>query len=138
MPNKLTDKVKYMNIDKKPVDRFDWPLAFILLLFFTISLIAIASAQTTGQYKINSIPINFIPSQIQWYVIGSIIIAVTMYLEPEQYKKAAWIIYGGGVMLLIAFFIILPDGMKLVAPRNGAKSWFHLPSASAASSQPNS
>ena len=87
-----------MNIDKKPVDRFDWPLAFILLLFFTISLIAIASAQTTGQYKINSIPINFIPSQIQWYVVGSIIIAVTMYLEPDQYKKAAWIIYGGGVI----------------------------------------
>ncbi|MCM3744994.1 rod shape-determining protein RodA [Sporosarcina luteola] len=115
-----------MNLDKKPVDRFDWPLAFILLLFGVISLIAIASAQTTGQYKINSIPVNFIPSQIQWYVIGSIIIAITMYLEPEQYKKAAWIIYGGGVLLLVTLFI-LPESMELVSRRNGAKSWFHLP-----------
>src|SRR6185312_7175816 len=109
-----------MNIDKKPVDRFDWPLAFILLLFGVISIIAIASAQTTGQYSI-----NFIPSQIQWYVVGAVIIAVTMYLEPEQYKKAAWIIYGGGIFLLATLYF-LPD-MKLVEERNGAKSWFHIP-----------
>lgn len=110
-----------MKTIKKPADRFDWVLAFILLLFGVISIIAIASAQTTGQYSR-----NFIPSQIQWYVVGTIIIAVTMYLEPEQYKKAAWIIYGGGIFLLFLLFI-LPDGLSLVAPRNGAKSWFHLP-----------
>ncbi|WOV87101.1 FtsW/RodA/SpoVE family cell cycle protein [Sporosarcina oncorhynchi] len=110
-----------MNSIKRPADRFDWVLAFILLLFGVISIIAISSAQTTGQYTR-----NFIPSQIQWYVVGSIIIAITMYLEPEQYKKAAWVIYGGGIFLLFLLFI-LPDGMALVAPRNGAKSWFHLP-----------
>ena len=126
-----------MNIDKKPVDRFDWPLAFILLLFFTISLIAIASAQTTGQYKINSIPINFIPSQIQWYVIGSIIIAITMYLEPEQYKKAAWIIYGGGVFLLAVLFI-LPESMNLLHVETERKAGSTFLSALGASSQLNS
>lgn len=95
-------------------------------MFCLISLFAIASAQTTGQYKVDGIPINFVPSQIQWYVIGSIIIAFTMYLEPEQYKKMAWIIYGSGLFLL-ALLHFLPDQMSLVAPRNGAKSWFHLP-----------
>lgn len=110
-----------MKIDQKPVERFDWTLAFILMLFGVISIIAIASAQTTGQYKT-----NFIPSQIQWYVVGSIIIAITMYLEPEQYKKAAWIIYGGGVFLLLTLFA-LPDSLSIVEPRNGAKSWIHLP-----------
>ncbi len=110
-----------MKIEQKPADRFDWPLAFILLLFGAISLVAISSAQTTGQYGI-----NFIPSQIQWYVIGSIIIAMTMYIEPEQYKKAAWIIYGGGLFLLIVLFL-LPESLELVARKNGAKSWFHLP-----------
>lgn len=110
-----------MKIHNKPEDRFDWTLAFILLLFFLVSLFAIASAQTTGQYTQ-----NFVPSQIQWYFIGCIIIALTMFLEPDQYKKAAWIIYGGGVFILALLFI-LPDGMALVAPRNGAKSWFHLP-----------
>ncbi|CAM3217459.1 FtsW/RodA/SpoVE family cell cycle protein [Filibacter tadaridae] len=110
-----------MKIKSKPTERFDWTLAFILLLFCLISLFAIASAQTTGQYKV-----NFVPSQIQWYIVGSIIIAITMYLEPEQYKKAAWIIYGGGIFLL-ALLEFLPDSMALVAERNGAKSWFHLP-----------
>ncbi len=110
-----------MKIPNKPADRFDWTLAFILLLFFLVSLFAIASAQTTGQYDT-----NFVPSQIQWYFIGCVIIAITMFLEPDQYKKAAWIIYGGGLFILALLFI-LPDGMKLVEPRNGAKSWFHIP-----------
>jgi len=116
-----------MKMNNKPADRFDWTLAFILFLFFLVSLFAIASAQTTGQYKdMNSMPISFLGSQIQWYVIGCIIIAATMFLEPDQYKKAAWIIYGGGVFILALLFI-LPDGMELVASRNGAKSWFHIP-----------
>lgn len=108
-------------MNNKPTDRFDWILAFILLLFFLISLFAIASAQTTGQYTV-----NFVFEQTKWYVVGTIIIALTMYLDPEQYKKIAWFIYGGGVFLL-ALLIILPDHMDLVAKRNGAKSWFHLP-----------
>ncbi|MCM3087811.1 rod shape determining protein RodA [Bhargavaea ginsengi] len=110
-----------MKLNNRPSDRFDWTLAFILLLFLIVSTVAIASAQTTGQYNI-----NFVPSQIQWYVVGAAIIAVMMYFDPEQYKKAAWIIYGGGVFLLFMLFI-LPEGMELVARRNNAKSWFHLP-----------
>jgi rod shape determining protein RodA len=110
-----------MKTNHKPADRFDWTLAFILMLFFLVSLFAIASAQTTGQYTA-----NFVPIQIQWYVVGCIIISITMFLEPDQYKKAAWIIYGGGVFILALLFI-LPESMELVARRNGAKSWFHLP-----------
>lgn len=115
-----------MKLYNRPSDRFDWTLAFIMLLFCAVSIIAISSAQTTGQYKVNSIPLNFVPSQLQWYVVGTIIIAITMYLEPEQYKKAAWIIYGGGILLLATLYF-LPDGLSLVERRNGAKSWFHIP-----------
>ncbi|HJF34079.1 MAG TPA: rod shape-determining protein RodA [Sporosarcina psychrophila] len=110
-----------MKMNNKPTERFDWSLAFILLMFFLVSLFAIASAQTTGQYTI-----NFVPSQIQWYIVSCVIIAITMYLEPDQYKKASWIIYGGGVFILALLFI-LPEHLELVARRNGAKSWFHLP-----------
>ncbi|WP_419960067.1 FtsW/RodA/SpoVE family cell cycle protein [Psychrobacillus sp. BM2] len=102
-------------------DRFDWTLAFIILLFLIISLFAISSAQTTGQYGI-----NFIPKQLVWYIIGSIIIGFVMFFEPEQYKKLSWYIYGIGVFLLIVLFL-LPDSLGLVKPMNGAKSWFHLP-----------
>ena len=102
-------KIKLPN---KPKERFDWTLAFILLIFCLISLFAISSAQTTGQYKYSSGElINFVPSQIQWYVVSCIIIAITMYLEPEQYKKAAWFIYGGGIFLLAALYF-LPDSLS--------------------------
>ena len=80
-------------------DRFDWTLAFIILLFLIISLLAISSAQTTGQYGI-----NFIPKQLFWYIIGAIIIGIVMFFEPEQYKKMSWYIYGIGVFLTIYSF----------------------------------
>lgn len=102
-------------------DRFDWTLAFIILLFLIISLLAISSAQTSGQYNT-----NFIPKQLFWYIVGSVIIGVVMFFEPEQYKKLSWYIYAIGVFLLLILFI-LPDSLALVEPRNGAKSWFHLP-----------
>ncbi|WP_040225230.1 FtsW/RodA/SpoVE family cell cycle protein [Bhargavaea cecembensis] len=111
-----------MKLNNRPSDRFDWTLAFILLLFLIVSAVAIASAQTTGQYNHK----NFVPSQIQWYAVGAVIIAVMMYFDPDQYKKAAWIIYGAGVFSLFLLYV-LPGSMALVAPRNNAKSWFHLP-----------
>ncbi|MFC4354855.1 FtsW/RodA/SpoVE family cell cycle protein [Chryseomicrobium palamuruense] len=110
-----------MNTNKQFTDRFDWVLGFLLLLFLIISLMAISSAQTTGQYGI-----NFIPRQLFWYIIGMIIIAMTMFLEPEQYKRMAWIIYGIGLVPLIVL-AILPGSLEVVAERNGAQSWFHLP-----------
>lgn len=63
-------------------NRFDWTLAFILFTFLVISLLAIASAQTSGQYGI-----NYVPKQMQWYVIGAVIIGIVMFFEPDQYKK---------------------------------------------------
>ena len=102
-----------MKTDIKQKERFDWTLAFILLLFCLISLFAISSAQTTGQYKdIFGMPVNFVPSQIQWYVVGSIIIAFTMYLEPDQYKKAAWI-FTAAVFLYLPFYIYFPKAWNL-------------------------
>lgn len=102
-------------------DRFDWTLAFIILLFLIVSLLAISSAQTTGQYTS-----NFVSKQLFWYLVGCVIIGLVMFFEPEQYKKMAWIIYGVGVFLLF-LLEILPDGLSIVEPRNNAKSWFHLP-----------
>ncbi|SES28683.1 FtsW/RodA/SpoVE family cell cycle protein [Psychrobacillus sp. OK032] len=103
-------------------DRFDWTLAFIILLFLIVSLLAITSAQTTGQYAGK----NFAAQQVFWYGVGTVIIGFTMFFEPEQYKKMSWIIYGIGIFLLFTLFI-LPDSLPLVKEVNGAKSWFHLP-----------
>ena len=111
-----------MKLSNKPTERFDWTLAFILLLFCIVSLFAIASAQTSGQFGI-----NYVPRQLQWYVISIVIIAVTMYFEPDQYKKMAWYLYGFGVFLLV-FLYFAPGGEGQIAEiRFNAKRWFNLP-----------
>lgn len=111
-----------MKLSNKPTDRFDWTLAFILLLFCIVSLLAIGSAQTSGRFGI-----NYVPLQIQWYVIGAIIIACTMYFEPEQYKKISWYAYGFGVFLLV-FLFLAPEGQGQIGEtKAGVKRWLNLP-----------
>ena len=103
-------------------NRFDWTLAIILCTFLVISLLAIASAQTSGQYGI-----NFVPAQLRWYVIGAVIISIVMFFEPDQYKKMAWYMYAGGIALLV-LLIFMPDGPGQIGEKiNGAKSWYHTP-----------
>lgn len=100
--------------------RFDWTLAFILLCFLVVSLLAISSAQTSDQYGI-----NFVLRQIIYYGIGAFIIAFVMLFEPDQYKKFAWPLYGFG-MFLIILLIFMPEGQGQIGqPVNGAKSWYH-------------
>lgn len=102
--------------------RFDWTLFFILMMFLVVSILAISSAQSSGQYSI-----NFIPLQIRWYIIGAIIVAFVMYFEPDQFKKMAWVLYGAGLFLLVAL-IFMPEGKgQLGELVNGAKSWYHTP-----------
>ncbi|WP_285399991.1 FtsW/RodA/SpoVE family cell cycle protein [Lysinibacillus sp. fls2-241-R2A-57] len=104
------------------VSRFDWTLAFILLTFLVISLLAISSAQTSGQYGQ-----NFVPKQLQWYVIGAVIISIVMFFEPDQYKKMSWYMYGFGIALLV-LLIFMPEGTGQIGERiNSAKSWYHTP-----------
>ncbi|MEQ6357358.1 FtsW/RodA/SpoVE family cell cycle protein [Lysinibacillus sp. M3] len=103
-------------------NRFDWTLAFILLCFLVISLLAISSAQTSGQYGV-----NYVPLQLRWYVICSVIIGVVMFFEPDQYKKLSWYMYGGGIFLLV-LLIFMPEGPGQIGAKiNGAKSWYHTP-----------
>ncbi|MED3764044.1 FtsW/RodA/SpoVE family cell cycle protein [Ureibacillus terrenus] len=112
-----------MENNRNFAERFDWKLATILVLFLIISLVAISSAQTSGQYG----NVNFVLKQLQWYIIGAAIIAVVMYFEPEQYKKLSWYLYGFGIFLLV-LLIFMPEGPGQIGePKNGAKSWYNLP-----------
>lgn len=108
-----------MEKKKMVAEKFDWTLCFILFLFFLTSSVAIYSAQTTGQYHD-----NFLIRQIAYYLIGSIIVAVVMLFDNEQYRKLSWYLYGFGIFLLIAL-IFAPESIAPVI--KGAKSWFRVP-----------
>lgn len=101
--------------------RFDWPLAIIILAFLCVSLLAITSAQTSGQYGT-----NFVPKQLLNYAIFAAIVAFVIYFDPDQYKKMAWPLYGFGILLLIAL-VVIPVSTGLTIETNGAKSWFSTP-----------
>ncbi len=103
----------------KRVERFDWTLALLLLLFCAISCIAIYSGQASGQYEG-----NFVLGQLKNYVVGILIIAVVMYFDGEQIKKLSWVLYGFGILLLIGLFI-MPE--SIVPERKGAKLWYIIP-----------
>jgi len=111
-----------MKIPNKPSDRFDWTLAFILLLFCIVSLFAISSAQTSGVSSV-----NHAVAQVRWYIIGAFVVGIVMYFEPEQYRKVSWYLYGFGVFVLV-FLHFAPGGEGQIAEiRKGAKRWLHLP-----------
>lgn len=101
---------------RKIADRLDWNLILLLIIFFIISLVAIASAQASDQYHE-----NFAIKQMFWYGIGICIIAAVIRLDSDQQLKLVWAAYIFGIMLLLALFFA-PES---IAPEiNGAKSWF--------------
>ncbi|WP_438313289.1 FtsW/RodA/SpoVE family cell cycle protein [Sporosarcina sp. FA9] len=111
-----------MKLPNKPADRFDWTLAFILLLFCIISLFAIASGQTSDQYGT-----NFVIKQLRWYAVSIFIVAFTMYFEPDHYKKMAWYLYGFGIFLLV-FLYFAPGGKDQIGEiHNNVKRWLNFP-----------
>lgn len=66
-------------------ERFDWTLCLLLMLFCLVSSIAIYSANAV-----------YLQSQIMWYVIGAVVIAIIMYFDNEQIQQITWILYGIG------------------------------------------
>lgn len=111
--------------DKKDTffKRFDWKLAFIIIALAIVSVIAISSAQTSGQYLT-----NFALKQVVWFVVGFILIGMTLILEPEQYKKIAWFtLLFGLVLLALVKWGPGGQGTGLAPIYNGAKRWLNLP-----------
>lgn len=98
--------------------RFDWNLILILFLFFCTSIIAIASAQIG-----DNDPTNYVVKQIVFYIIGVIIIALAIRIDPEQYQRLTWFFYGFGIFLLF-FILVAPDALL---SKSYPKSWFSIP-----------
>ncbi|MBS4208482.1 FtsW/RodA/SpoVE family cell cycle protein [Bacillus sp. FJAT-50079] len=110
-----------MTSQKKPIPKIDYGIILTLMLMTIISLVAIYSAQTTGQYED-----NFIKKQMVWYVISIIAIIVVIQLDSDQLKKISWYMYGFGLLLLLVLFVA-PGNLSFAREVNGAQSWFFTP-----------
>ncbi|WP_338751249.1 FtsW/RodA/SpoVE family cell cycle protein [Bacillus sp. FJAT-52991] len=96
--------------------RIDFGLILILLMLFVVSVVAIYSAQTTGQYGT-----NFVLRQTIYYIIGIVIVCIVIRFDSDQLSAMSWYLYGFGLFMLVAL-IFAPESIAPV--RNGAKAWF--------------
>ncbi|WP_336619000.1 FtsW/RodA/SpoVE family cell cycle protein [Jeotgalibacillus sp. ET6] len=109
-----------LNNQKQFSDRIDWSLAILLIFFMMASILAISSAQTTEQYG----NMNFALRQGMLYVVGFVIISITMVLDMDQFRRIAWVLYGFGIVLLVGL-LVAPE--SIVPYINGAYSWYNFP-----------
>ncbi|MDQ0230627.1 FtsW/RodA/SpoVE family cell cycle protein [Metabacillus malikii] len=110
-----------MTTQKSPQQRIDYTLLFVLFLLAIVSSVAIHSAEATLPPVLQNI--DFSMKQIQWYIIGSVAIAVTMLIDYDRFKQLAWYLYGFGMLLLLGLEV-LPSG--IVQTIKGATSWYKL------------
>ncbi|MGA4719854.1 FtsW/RodA/SpoVE family cell cycle protein [Fictibacillus nanhaiensis] len=104
---------------KSFIDKLDYGILFILFLLSIISLMFIYSGQQSGQYND-----NFVPKQIFWYTLSTILMLAIARLDFEQLKRMSWYFYGI-VLFFIVMLIFAPE--SIAKPINGSKAWYQLP-----------
>lgn len=117
----------------KQRNKFDFLLAIILLCIFISSVIAISASFPLLASYLDGESLLF--KQIQFYILGVIIICILMYLTNENLFQLAKIGYKIMLVLLIYLFIDLifiqklfpGHHLPLVSSVNGATSWLSIP-----------
>lgn len=92
-------------------------LIIILMMFITVSLIAIFNAQQLEQYSGE----NFVLKQLVWFAAGVLILCAIQFIDLDQLYKSSIYIYGFGVIILIVLWLSPASIAKTI---NGSKSWF--------------
>jgi len=106
------------NTKKNDVDsRIDYGIIFSVMMLALIGLMSIYVATVQDSQN----PLKNVVTQIAWYTIGAIIVAVLMQFDAEQLWQVANYAYFTGIALL---FLVLIFYSKAYAATTGAKSWF--------------
>ncbi|WP_163972048.1 FtsW/RodA/SpoVE family cell cycle protein [Oceanobacillus halotolerans] len=109
--------------DKQPNSSIDYTLVFILLLLGIVSVFTLYTLEPVLPAKYDNS--NFAFQQIIWYIVGGIVIVVTMLIDYDRFHQITWFLYGVGILLLLLLFLGIPA--QYVVEANGAVSWFSIP-----------
>ncbi|HIY92573.1 FtsW/RodA/SpoVE family cell cycle protein [Companilactobacillus sp. HBUAS56275] len=105
---------------KNDVDsRIDYGIIFSVMMLAMIGLMSIYVATIQDSQN----PLKNVISQVVWYVIGAVIVAVVMQFDAEQLWQVATLAYFAGLALL---FLVLIFYSRSYAASTGAKSWFAI------------
>ncbi len=108
------------NVKKNDVDsRIDYGIIFSVMMLAIIGLMSIYVATIQDSQN----PLKNVVTQLAWYVIGAVIVAVIMQFDAEQLWQVANYAYFAGIALL---FLVLIFYSRAYAATTGAKSWFAI------------
>jgi len=99
--------------------RIDYGIIFSVMMLALIGLMSIYVATIQDSQN----PLKNVASQVVWYAIGAVIIAVIMQFDAEQLWQVANYSYFAGLALL---FLVLIFYSRAYAATTGAKSWFAI------------
>lgn len=105
-----------MNI-KRILSNFDYVLMGIIIVIFSLGIIAIASATGVTTYGIT----RQVQMQTFSFIFGLILIGLLQFINYEIVGEFYWWLYGIAVLLLLVIFI---PGVGVI--RNGSRSWIDL------------
>lgn len=101
------------------LNKIDYSMYLIILLFMIVSCTIIYSAQKSLPY-----PDNFVMKQGMWFVLGTIMSSVVYLFDFEQIKKLSLYLYIFGISIL-TILMLSPES---IAPEiKGIKAWFSFP-----------
>lgn len=101
----------------------DYTLLFIVLL---LAITSVYTLHTIEPYLSEKLQAQHFPlKQIQWYIVGGVIIFITMLVDYDRFKKITWLLYGIGLTLLLMIYFRFPAAF--VTEEHGEARWFNFP-----------
>ena len=91
----------FLKFDRRIFQNFDWTLMVLVLSICAIGILNIYSAG----YAAGERQIPFYLKQIQWIILGLIIMMVIFFIDYRLIIKGAYVIYGISVALLVLVYI---------------------------------
>ncbi|MEO0324732.1 MAG: rod shape-determining protein RodA [Myxococcota bacterium] len=82
-------------------DQFDWPLFVAATAIAVLGVINLYSASSAlGAQS------DVYLTQIYWLTLGAVAATFVVAIDYRAYERNAWVIYGGGVVLLVLVFLL--------------------------------
>jgi rod shape determining protein RodA len=96
-------------------DVLDWPLLIAVLLIALVGVVNLYSATSVAKGGLADLYVT----QIYWLVAGGIAAVVVAAIDYRHFERLAYVIYGGGILLLLLVFILGRD-------IHGAARWIDI------------
>jgi len=96
-------------------DVIDWPLLIAVLLIGVVGIINLYSATSVAKGGLADLYVT----QIYWLVAGGIAAVFVAAIDYRHFERLAYVIYGGGILLLLLVFILGRD-------IHGAARWIDI------------